>query len=54
MFQLINTQTNEVAFTGKTPSECQAYAIKKKIFTVERSKYFKHIICGVWDIQRVK
>jgi len=54
MFQLINTETKEVAFTGKTPSECQAYAIKKKIFTVERSKYFKHVTWGVWDIQRVK
>jgi hypothetical protein len=54
MFQLINTQTNEVAFIGKTPTECKSYAIKKKIFTVERSKNFKHIICGYWDIQRVK
>ena len=54
MFHLINTKTNEVAFVGATPTECKAYAIKKRIFIVDRSKYFKHIICGVWDIKRVK
>lgn len=54
MFKLINTKTNEIAFIGKTPSQCKAYAIKKKIFSVERSASFKHIICGDWDIQKVK
>jgi len=54
MFQLINTQTKEIAFIGKTPTECKTYAIKKRIFTVERSKSFKHVVCGYWDIQRVK
>jgi len=54
MFQLINTQTNEIAFIGKTPTECRSYAIKKKLFTVERGKHFQHLIAGYWDIQRVK
>jgi hypothetical protein len=54
MFQLINTQTNEVAFVGKSLTECQNYAIKKRIFKVERTKYFRHVICGYWAIERVK
>ena len=54
MFQLINTQTNEIAFIGKTPTECRSYAIKKKLWTIERGKYFQHLIAGYWDIQRVK
>jgi hypothetical protein len=54
MFQLINTQTLEVAFIGKSLKECQAYAIKKRLFTVERTKYFRHITCGYWNIERVK
>ena len=54
MFQLINTQTNEIAFIGKTPTECRSYAIKKKLFTIERGKNFQHLIAGYWDIQRVK
>jgi len=53
-FRLINTQTNEVAFIGKTPSECKAYAIKNKLISVERSKFFKHISMGYWDIEAVK
>lgn len=54
MFQLINTQTNEIAFTGKSLTECKAYAIKKRLFTVERTKYFRHIVCGYWIIQRAR
>lgn len=54
MFRLINTQTNEVAFTGKSLTECKNYAIKNKIFKVERSKYFRNLICGYWNIERVK
>lgn len=54
MFQLINTQTNEIAFTEKSLKECQAYAIKKRLFTVERTKYFRHITCGYWVIERAR
>jgi hypothetical protein len=54
MFQLINTQTNEIAFTGKSVTDCKNYAIKKGIFKVERSKYFRHIECGYWVIERAR
>lgn len=54
MFQLINTQTSEVVFIGKRLTECKTYAIRKGYFKVERSKYFKHIICGYWNIERAK
>ena len=53
MFQLINQETKEVAFTGNTPTECRDYGIKKGIIGVEKSKYFKHLIFGYWNIERV-
>lgn len=54
MFQLVNTKTKKVAFIGKTPSECKAYAIKNKLFSVQRGGFLKyHIIWGDWDIQKV-
>ncbi len=53
MFQLINQETKEVAFTGNTPTECRNYGIKKGIIGVEKSKYFKHLIFGHWNIERV-
>jgi hypothetical protein len=54
MFRLINTQTSEIAFTGKSLTECKTYAIKKGLFKIERSKNFRHVICGYWNIERVK
>lgn len=53
MFQLINQETKEVVFTGNTPTECRNYGIKKGIIGVEKSKYFKHLIFGHWNIERV-
>jgi hypothetical protein len=52
MFLLINKKTNQIAYVGKTPTECKTYAIRKNLFRVERTASFKHIICGDWAIEK--
>ena len=54
MFKIINNQTKEIAFVGKTLTQCKNYGIKKKLIRVEQSKNFKHIIWGDWDVHQVK
>ena len=53
MFQLINQETKEIAFTGNSFTECRDYGIKKGIIGVEKSKNFRHLIFEHWNIERV-
>lgn len=52
LFHLRNVVTGEIAFTSERPSLCREFAIKTKRATVERSRYFRHIIMGDWNIER--
>lgn len=51
-FMLHNRQTGEVAYTGRSITDCQNYGIRKGILTTERSKNFLHVSYGWWEVAR--
>ena len=53
MFKLENQVTGKIAKTGNSLTEVKQWAIKNGLYKVEKSRYFRHIICGDWDIKRI-
>jgi hypothetical protein len=52
MMELKNQVTGEVVRTGQTTTELKNWAIRTRLFKVERTQGFRHILQGDWTIER--
>lgn len=51
-YVLYDRQTGKVFYTGKSRDACQAYALRNKLITAERSATFLHLSWGWMWVDR--